>query len=64
MKLSALLLALVLNGPGSQILTVPEPNRIEAVDVTNNRRIPSDTIKPQSGVGGDIPSRATRSISQ
>jgi outer membrane protein insertion porin family len=45
MKLSALLLALVLNGPGSQILTVPEPNRIEAVDVTNNRRIPSDTIK-------------------
>ena len=45
MKLSALFLALVLNGAGPQVLQIPDPDRIEAVDVTNNLRIPSDTIK-------------------
>jgi outer membrane protein insertion porin family len=41
------LLALVFGFVEPQTLQTPEPNRIEEVRVTGNRRIPSDTIKYQ-----------------
>src|SRR5215470_15517110 len=45
--LYSVLLALVFVFPGPQTLQTPDPNRIEEVRVTGNRRIPSDTIKYQ-----------------
>ena len=44
MTVLSVLLALFL-GAGTQTLQNPDPDRIEAVQVNNNRRIPSDTIK-------------------
>jgi len=41
------LMALVLAFQGPQALQTPDPNRIEEVRVTGNRRIPQDTIKYQ-----------------
>src|SRR5438132_10524368 len=38
-------LALVFTGMEPQALQTPDPNRIEEVRVTGNRRIPTDTIK-------------------
>src|SRR5258705_386277 len=43
MVLSVLLALLV--GVGPQTLQTPDPNRVEDVRISGNRRIPSDTIK-------------------
>ena len=45
MKLFAGLVALLLSGVESQTLRTPNLDLVEAVEVFNNRRIPSDTIK-------------------
>src|SRR2546428_10424011 len=49
-------LAVVFTGFGSQPLQTPDPNRIEEVRVSGNRRIPTDTIKYnlQSKPGGQL----------
>ena len=45
MKVLFVLLALWLSPVGAQTLQTPDPNRVEDVQVRNNRRIPSDTIR-------------------
>jgi outer membrane protein insertion porin family len=44
MKLVAVFLAVLLNGVEPQVLQTPDPDVIEAIEVTGNRRIPSETI--------------------
>lgn len=45
MMVLSVLLALLLSGAEPQTLQTPDPNRIEDVKVSGNRRIPTDTIK-------------------
>ena len=45
MKLVAVAFALFLNGVQPQVVQTPDPDRIIGVEVTGNRRIPSDTIR-------------------
>ena len=51
MHMTSFLFGLFLGGlqpailPGPQVLQTPVPNRIEAIEIRGNRRIPGDTIK-------------------
>src|SRR5687768_3312750 len=45
MTVFSVVLALLLSGVEPQTLQTFDPNKVEAVDVRNNRRFPSDTIK-------------------
>ncbi len=45
MKLFAVFFTVFLNGIQPQVLEIPVPNIIEAIEVTGNRRVPAETIR-------------------